>query len=45
MLQVFGDLNVDYRFKGSGRVGYSHLPGGWRADVHDSGSWILTRTS
>ena len=30
MLQVFGDLNVDYRFKGSGRVGYSHLPGGWR---------------
>ena len=30
MLQVFGDLNTDYKFKGSSRVGYSHLPGGWR---------------
>jgi monoamine oxidase len=30
MLRVFGDLNEDYEFKGSSRVGYSHLPGGWR---------------
>jgi monoamine oxidase len=30
MLKVFGDLNGDYEFQGSSRVGYSHLPGGWR---------------
>ena len=30
MLKVFGDLNAEYRFQGSSRVGYSHLPGGWR---------------
>jgi hypothetical protein len=30
MLQQFGDLNADYRFSGSSRLGYSHNPGGWR---------------
>ena len=30
MLKVFGDLNADDQFDGSTRVGYSHLPGGWR---------------
>jgi monoamine oxidase len=30
MLKVFGDLNADDKFQGSSRVGYSHLPGGWR---------------
>jgi monoamine oxidase len=30
MLQVFGDINGDYKFVDSTRVGYSHLPGGWR---------------
>ena len=30
MLKVFGDLNAEDEFQGSSRVGYSHLPGGWR---------------
>ncbi len=30
LLQQFGDLNQDYRFSGSQRLGYTHLPGGWR---------------
>lgn len=30
MLQQMGDLNPTNEFKGSSRVGYEHLPGGWR---------------
>ena len=30
MLQQFGDLEDDYRYHGSARLGYAHLPGGWR---------------
>lgn len=30
MLQQFGNLNADYRYTGSARLGYSHEPGGWR---------------
>lgn len=30
LLQVFGDLNGNYRYDGSSRLGYSKLPGGWR---------------
>lgn len=30
LLQVFGDLNGQYRYDGSPRLGYSKLPGGWR---------------
>lgn len=30
MLDQFGDLNQQHVFAGSSRVGYSHLPGGWR---------------
>ena len=48
MLTQFGDLNNQHVFANSARVGYSHLPGGWRdapvinpvvplADTLDSG--------
>jgi len=30
MLSQFGDLASDSRFAGSTRLGYGHLPGGWR---------------
>jgi hypothetical protein len=30
MLLHFGDLDGDYRYTGSPRIGYSHIPGGWR---------------
>lgn len=30
LLQVFGDLNGQYRYDGSSRLGYAKLPGGWR---------------
>ena len=30
MLQQFGDLDANYRYQGTTRLGYSHIPGGWR---------------
>lgn len=30
MLQQFGDLNSEYKFKGSANVGYAQQPGGWQ---------------
>ena len=30
MLRQFGDLDAEYRYTGTARLGYSHTPGGWR---------------